>query len=68
MMVEKWPAPDSSEPPFSAFLQALEEGRIRMSLNIAQGPMSWERVTEDGQPRMQRVLAPEAMTDLAPTS
>ena len=68
MMVEKWPAPDESEAPFSAFLQVLEAGHIRMTLNIAQGPMTWERVSRGGHISMERILAPEALPDLAPTS
>ncbi len=66
MLIEKWPAADSNEPPFSAILQALDAGHIRMSFNIAQGPMSWEQTSADGEVTLQRMLAPEAMADLTP--
>ena len=68
MLVEKWPAPDVSEAPLSVFLQALEAGHIRMTLNIAQGPLTWERASVGGRTIMQRILASEATMDLAPTS
>jgi len=68
MLIEKWPAPDSPEPPFSAFLEALDAGHIRMSFNIAQGPMHWERTSAGGVVTLNRVLAPEAVAALTPAS
>lgn len=68
MLVEKWPAPGDAQPPFSAILEALEAGHIHLSFNIAQGPMHWERTSADGVVTLHRMLAPEAVADLAPTS
>ncbi|MCC7359038.1 MAG: hypothetical protein IT317_06160 [Anaerolineales bacterium] len=65
MMVEKWPALGSDAPPFTGFLKALEAGRLRMSLNIAQGPMGWEQRTEDGHTILQRILPPESAGEAA---
>jgi hypothetical protein len=66
MMVEKWPALGSSEPPFSGFLAALQAGHIQMSLEIAQGPIEWERTVSGWRVTLHRRLQPEAVAHLAP--
>jgi hypothetical protein len=57
MLVEKWPADDGlSRPPFETVRQCLESGALRMSFEIAQGPVCWEAAEEAGREMRRRVL------------
>jgi hypothetical protein len=42
MVVEKWPAHGAAGQPFDVIRECLEAGYLQMTLDIAQGPVSWE--------------------------
>jgi hypothetical protein len=57
MVVEKWPSPGRSRPPFDTIRAYLEAGYLRTTLDIAQGPLRWEtRLDAFGAGNRIRVL------------
>jgi hypothetical protein len=47
MVVEKWPAADNDLAPFELIHRSLAEGHLQVSLDVPQGPITWERVVDD---------------------
>jgi hypothetical protein len=60
MVVEKWPPVADGSRPFDTIHDYLTAGHLKMTLDIAQGPVHWEPVTDaEGRPVMRRVTEPE---------
>ncbi len=58
LVVEKWLPDEQAGQPFDLIHQALQAGHLRMSYDIAQGPVQWELAqSEAGDPIRRRVMS-----------
>jgi hypothetical protein len=64
MVAEKWPAEGTPDRAFDTIHQYLLDGRLQMTLDIPQGPITWETVRGSDGRRLQRKVA----TELAPVA
>jgi hypothetical protein len=62
MVVEKWPPQDDGTQPFETIHEYLSSGVLQMTLEVSQGPVTWEKATgADGRAIMQRVIQPSTL-------
>ena len=63
MVAEKWPSQGDSGA-FETIYEYLKAGLIQMTLDIPQGPIAWETVTDPDGHHLERKVS----TELAPVA
>jgi hypothetical protein len=59
MVAEKWPKPADDRPAFETIYKYLQAGHIQMTLDIPQGPITWESVIGPDGRTLERKTAVE---------